>query len=109
MANRDNENQDRNGEREPLLNRASGSFVDGGEAGDSRELVRFDDNDEANPRQWPRSKKLANVAIIAAMSILSPLASSMFTPGIDQIAEGLNSTPENVIWCTTGRSETRSI
>ena len=36
------------------------------------------------------------------MSILSPLASSMFTPGIDQIAEDLNSTPAVVIGCTTG-------
>lgn len=88
-------------ERQPLLNNRSAA-LDGGEAGDSRELLSFDENDAANPRQWPRRRKMMNVAVIAAMSILSPLASSMFTPGIDQIAEDLGSTPEVVIGCTTG-------
>ncbi|EME48016.1 hypothetical protein DOTSEDRAFT_167522 [Dothistroma septosporum NZE10] len=45
---------------------------------------------------------MLNVAVIAAMAILSPLASSMFTPGIDQIAEGLDTTTDMVIACTTG-------
>jgi MFS family permease len=49
-----------------------------------------------------KKKKLINVAVIAAMSVLSPLASSMFTPGIDQIAESLETTSETVVACTTG-------
>lgn len=34
--------------------------------------------------------------------VLSPLASSMFTPGIQEIAEGLHTKPETVIGATTG-------
>jgi hypothetical protein len=86
----------RNEEREPLLQR------DDGEANDHREVLAFNDTDPENPRQWSRKTKMANVAVIAAMSILSPLASSMFTPGIQQIADSLDSTPEVVIGCTTG-------
>jgi MFS family permease len=85
-----------NSEREPLIQR------DDGEANDTREVLSFDETDPENPRQWSRRTKMANVAIIAAMSILSPLASSMFTPGIQQIADSLDSSPEVVIGCTTG-------
>jgi MFS family permease len=42
------------------------------------------------------------VAIIALMAILSPLASSMFTPGISQIAKDLNTSEQSVIATTTG-------
>ncbi|KAJ4382973.1 hypothetical protein N0V86_002200 [Didymella sp. IMI 355093] len=45
---------------------------------------------------------MANVVVIAGMSILSPLVSSMFTPGIAQIAEDLNTTTTAVIGTTTG-------
>jgi MFS family permease len=34
--------------------------------------------------------------------VLSPLASSMFSPGIQQIADDLNTTKDYVIGCTTG-------
>jgi hypothetical protein len=85
-----------NSEREPLIQR------DDEEANDTREVLSFDETDPENPRQWSRHTKMANVAIIAAMSILSPLASSMFTPGIQQIADSLDSSPEVVIGCTTG-------
>lgn len=90
-------NNNSNGsEREPLLQRSDV------EANDTRELLSWAENDPSNPRNWPRRTKMANVATIAAMSILSPLASSMFTPGIQQIADSLSSTPETVIGCTTG-------
>lgn len=45
---------------------------------------------------------MLNVAVIASMANLSPLASSMFNPGIDQIADGLSTTTGAVIGCTTG-------
>lgn len=85
------------GEREPLLRRDS--QLDSLEGGDSRELVQFDEHDEGNPKEWKYSEKLTNMGVIAVMAILSPLASSMFTPGIDQIADGLNTTPAQVIGC----------
>lgn len=104
-------------ERSPLLRQG---HVDGGEGGDSRELVDFSENDEGNPRDWPRRKKMINVGIIAMMAsmishitffetsntdhniVLSPLASSMFTPGIQQIADDLDTDTNTVIATTTG-------
>jgi hypothetical protein len=52
-------------EREPLLHNG---HVDGGEGGDSREVISFSKNDASNPRQWPKRKKMTNVAIIALMA-----------------------------------------
>ena len=34
--------------------------------------------------------------------VLSPLASSMFTPGVEQIAQDLGTTPQTVVGATTG-------
>ena len=96
MANDNRPTQNGGGEREPLLQR------DDGEVNDTRELLSFTDEDPENPRQWSQRTKMANVAVIAAMSILSPLASSMFTPGIQQIADDLGTTSSIVIGCTTG-------
>jgi len=45
---------------------------------------------------------MANVGVIAFMSILSPLVSSMFTPGIDEIAKDLHCPTTAVIGTTTG-------
>jgi MFS family permease len=72
-----------------------------------------------HPRSWPKWKKLANIGVIAIMSrmshmipvnlsladaaiVLSPLASSMFAPGIDEIAEDLKVKRNSVIGCQTG-------
>jgi hypothetical protein len=97
MANNNRPTQNGGGEREPLLQR------DDGEANDTRELLSFtDEYDPENPRHWSQRTKMTNVAVIAAMSILSPLASSMFTPGIQQIADDLQTTSSVVIGCTTG-------
>lgn len=99
------ERQDEDGERQPLLQQQRHrreSQLDAGEGGDSRALITFDDEDAENPRAWKFREKLANMGVIAAMAILSPLASSMFTPGIGQIAEGLNTDEQSVIACTTG-------
>ena len=100
MGDRRQATNDSDDERQPLLPNAQ--TVDGGEGGDSRELITFGDDDGGNPRDWPYRKKMANVALIAGMAILSPLASSMFTPGIDQIAESLNTSRVSVVACTTG-------
>jgi len=67
-----------------------------------RQLVELSKEDDSNPRSWSKWKKLSNIAVIASMSILSPLASSMFTPGIEQIAKSLNTTTSGVIGCQTG-------
>lgn len=83
------------GERRPLLEQHWSNA-------DIRPVLELSDHPEDDPRAWPRSRKLANVAVIATMSIVSPLASSMFTPGISQIAESLHTTTTLVIGTTTG-------
>ncbi|KAF2435692.1 MFS general substrate transporter [Tothia fuscella] len=80
-------------ERSPLL---------GDDNYDDRELLQFSKEDPENPRLWPRSKKLMNVAVIASMAVLSPLASSMFTPGLKEISDDLGAPPTLVIASTTG-------
>lgn len=62
MSTRRGSQQDENS---PLL---QNGHVDGGEGGDSREVIKFEEDDENNPRHWPRRKKMINVFIIAAMS-----------------------------------------
>ncbi|KAL2395954.1 MFS-type transporter penM [Exophiala dermatitidis] len=64
--------------------------------------ISFGPKDESNPKAWTKKKKLVNVAIIALMAILTPLASSMFTPGIAQIAQDLRTDEQSVIATTTG-------
>ncbi|EXJ92487.1 hypothetical protein A1O3_01039 [Capronia epimyces CBS 606.96] len=64
--------------------------------------IEFGPDDEENPKAWSGRKKMTNVAIIALMAILSPLASSMFTPGISQIARDLHTDEQKVIATTTG-------
>ncbi|KAI9810683.1 MAG: hypothetical protein M1827_006142 [Pycnora praestabilis] len=75
-------------ERAPLLHRPSR------DESEDRQIIDFTENDSGNPRTWAKWKKMTNVAVIALMSILSPLASSMFTPGMDQIAKDLNTTQD---------------
>lgn len=70
-------------------------------APDTRQ-IQFSDVDDGNPRAWNEKRKMTNVAIIALMAILSPLASLMFTPGISQIAEDLDTNEQSVIATTTG-------
>lgn len=72
------------------------------ETADDGEQLRLTKDDPDNPRAWTRSKKLTNVALISSMAILSPLASSMFTPGIRQMAQDLNTTTQSIIGTTTG-------
>jgi hypothetical protein len=51
-----------------------------------KKRVKFADGDDENPRAWSGRKKVANVSIIALMTILGPLAGSMPTPGIEPSA-----------------------
>lgn len=99
-------------EETPLLRSGTGadhkslnSRVDQGGEGEEEGLQRFlsfPPSDPEHPRSWPARKKLINVTIIALMAVLSPLASSMFTPGIAQIADDLDTSEQRVIATTTG-------
>ncbi|KAI9745245.1 MAG: hypothetical protein M1818_001523 [Claussenomyces sp. TS43310] len=69
---------------------------------DDRELVEFCKGDGGNPRNWGKWRKLINIGVIATMAVLSPLASSMFAPGIQKIAKSLETSESSVIACQTG-------
>ena len=49
-------------------------------------------NDPENPLNWKTSKKWGMVTLIAALTFLTPLASSMFAPGIPDIMREFHST-----------------
>lgn len=57
--------------------------------------VQFDGpDDQLNPKNWPSKKKWAATACIASFTFLSPLASSMIAPALDQIMEDFNITAQ---------------
>lgn len=98
------ERRNDNDEERPLLSTEGERNSYEGEPRENQEPqeLKFSDDDPDNPKAWSRRKRLTNVFIIAFMAIVSPLASSMFTPGITQIADDLNTTEEAIIATTTG-------
>jgi MFS family permease len=58
-------------------------------------LVDFDGpNDPENPLNWKASKKWGMVALVSAITFLTPLASSQFAPGVPEVMREFNSTSE---------------
>ncbi|ETN45658.1 uncharacterized protein HMPREF1541_09490 [Cyphellophora europaea CBS 101466] len=89
-------------EERPFLHPDNASFHSNDGHDSSSKQIDFAQDDPENPRAWPNRQKLTNVGIIALMAVLSPLASSMFTPGISQIARDFNASEQEVIATTTG-------
>lgn len=49
-------------------------------------IVDWDsDDDPANPMNWSKGLKWGNIACLSALTFLTPLASSMFAPGVPQV------------------------
>ncbi|KAA8900921.1 major facilitator superfamily domain-containing protein [Sphaerosporella brunnea] len=40
------------------------------------------EDDPENPRNWPQSKKITMLGLVSMITLISPLASSMFAPGV---------------------------
>lgn len=91
-----------NDEERPLLHPDGDASISSLRSQEESQQVRFESNDPRNPKSWSPRARLLNVGIIALMAILSPLASSMFTPGISQIAKDLDTDEQSVITTTTG-------
>lgn len=49
-------------------------------------------DDQRNPKNWTDKKKWTNVAILSVLSVITPLGSSMFAPGIPKIMAEFHST-----------------
>lgn len=57
------------------------------------DIVDFDGPDDPeNPLNWPFRKKWGLVVLISAITFLTPLASSMFAPGVPDIMDEFHST-----------------
>lgn len=51
-------------------------------------VVDWDGPDDlANPYNWPAKKKWGNIAILSLLTLLVPLASSMFAPGVPDVSQ----------------------
>lgn len=59
------------------------------------DIVDFDGPDDPeNPMNWKASKKWGMVALISAITFLTPLASSQFAPGVPEVMREFHSTNE---------------
>lgn len=57
------------------------------------DIVDFDGPDDPdNPMNWKASKKWGMVALISAITFLTPLASSQFAPGVPEVMRDFHST-----------------
>ncbi|EEH06363.1 cycloheximide resistance protein [Histoplasma capsulatum G186AR] len=67
----------------------------GGESAESN-IVDWDGPDDPmNPHNWPRTKKIGIVVVIAMITFLTPLGSSMFAPATAEVMSEFNtSNPE---------------
>lgn len=66
-----------------------------GSPSDDPNIVSWDGPDDPhNPMNWPFSKKWATVSLVSAITFLTPLASSIFAPGVPQVMETFNSTDD---------------
>lgn len=65
--------------------------TDKGEVDDPN-IVDWDgDDDPENPYNWPSWRKVVNCAIISFLTFVTPLASSIFAPGVPALMRDLNS------------------
>jgi len=59
---------------------------------DEANIVWWDGPDDPeNPYNWPTWRKVANCALISAMTFITPLGSSIFAPGVPQLMEEFQS------------------
>lgn len=49
------------------------------------------DTDPNNPHNWPKWKKLSNCGLISMLTLIEPLASSIFAPGIPDLIQDFGS------------------
>ena len=70
---------------------SSGEEVDSNE--DDPNIVWWDGPDDPqNPMNWGYTKKWGTVVLVSGITFLTPLASSMFAPGVPQVMATFHST-----------------
>ncbi|KAI8652917.1 MFS domain-containing protein [Fusarium keratoplasticum] len=53
-------------------------------------------DDPANPHNWSRARKGGTIALVSAITFVTPLASSIFSPSIEQVMTEFNSTNQEL-------------
>lgn len=53
-------------------------------------------DDPANPHNWSQGKKVMTVALVSSITFVTPLASSIFSPSINQVMIEFNSTNQQL-------------
>ncbi|KAL1866428.1 hypothetical protein VTK73DRAFT_4733 [Phialemonium thermophilum] len=111
MSDSSESKQDKAGDKPTSTNLGSGPDEDVGntttddaervEKGSSDEqdpnIVFWDGpNDPHNPKNWPDSKKWLNIGVMSVLTVITPLGSSMFAPGIPEIMTEFHSTSSTV-------------
>ncbi|CAL3970828.1 hypothetical protein PZA11_007249 [Diplocarpon coronariae] len=56
-----------------------------------KHVVDWKENDPEQPTNWSAGKKWKNLLIVSAVTFITPLASSMFAPGVPQLMEDFGS------------------
>ncbi|KAH7140366.1 major facilitator superfamily domain-containing protein [Dactylonectria estremocensis] len=57
------------------------------------DIVWWDsDSDPENPLNWPKWRKISNCGLISMLTLIEPLASSIFAPGIPELMRDFGST-----------------
>ncbi|KAK7961887.1 bicyclomycin resistance protein [Apiospora aurea] len=59
---------------------------------DDSNIVWWDDNDPEHPYNWPRWRTFLNCFLVSTMIFITPLASSIFAPGVPQLMQEFHST-----------------
>lgn len=80
-------------ERQPLLNNSLSEE----DAGDAKQKVEFEEDDVDSPRNWPKSKKWAQVAQIIMIALICPMASSIIAAAQTEIRQDFGVSNEKLI------------
>nr|POE75795.1 putative transporter spbpb2b2.16c [Quercus suber] len=82
----------RDSERTPLLQNGNHSHQYGGE-----ETVEFSSDDPGNPQQWSLSVKYLQTLQVFLVGFVCPMASSILSPALDDIASTFNASKQAVL------------
>ncbi|KZF26964.1 MFS general substrate transporter [Xylona heveae TC161] len=87
-------------EKGPVHSSATSNTLDisgEGDNGGDPNIVFWDgSNDPANPYNWSKGVKLGHIALVSLITLITPLASSMFAPGVSKVMVEFKSTNEEL-------------
>jgi len=96
-------NQPNNGRNEQTSDhQQDGSPSQGGNDREDVEIVDFEKDDNENPRNWPLFWKYTQVLLVFSIGLLLPMTSSIFAPGVDEIASDYGTNNQFVMGGQTG-------